>query len=55
MIRLRVNSKDINLRIDVPSCNFGIAPSKEPDIAACHGPSLMRDPARNRLVFSIIS
>ncbi len=27
---------------------------QEPDIAACHGPSLMRDPARNRLVISSV-
>jgi SAM-dependent methyltransferase len=40
---------------DVPSCNSGVSPRTNPDIAASHGPSMMRDPAWNRLVFGVIS
>jgi hypothetical protein len=30
--------------IDVPSCNFGVSPTKNPDVTAGHGPSMMLDP-----------
>jgi hypothetical protein len=32
--------------MDVPSCNFGDSPGKNPDIAASHGPSMMPEPCR---------
>ena len=36
--------------IEDPSCNSGGSPSKNPDIATSHGPSMMRDPTWFRLV-----
>jgi hypothetical protein len=41
--------------IDVPSCNFGVSPTKNPDVTAGHGPSMMLDPTWFRLVSGGIS
>jgi hypothetical protein len=38
------NARRIFARIDVPSCNFGGSPSKNPDIAASHGAATSFDP-----------
>jgi hypothetical protein len=38
------------LSVDVPSCNSGVSPTKNPDVTACHGPSMMLDPTWFRLV-----
>jgi hypothetical protein len=40
--------------IDLPSCNSGVSPTKNPDIAG-HGPSVMLDPTWFRLVSGGIS
>ena len=41
--------------IDVPSCNSGVSPTKNPDVTAGHGPSMMLDPTWFRLVSGGIS
>ncbi len=43
-----LRGKRIGQGIDVPSCNFGGSPSKNPDIADGHGASMMRDPEWSR-------
>ena len=41
--------------IDVPSCNSGGSPTKNPDVTAGHGPSMMPEPTWFRLVSGGIS
>ena len=41
--------------IDVPSCNSGVSPTKNPDVTAGHGPSMMLDPTWFRPVYGGIS
>ena len=44
-----------SLSIEVPSCNSGVSPTKNPDVTAGHGPSMMLDPTWFRLVSVVIS